>query len=67
MWRDEASEAQGSGQQVVVDVTDTLAVKKKAVEEYRSQVTLFSRRQSRPVLDDSFLKAFLSGEERFLR
>ena len=49
-----------------VDVSGVLLTKKKALAEYKSQVTEFSKLQRRPVLTKTFLKRFLRGYEVFI-
>jgi len=48
-----------------VDVRDTLAAKKRAIGEYRSQVAPFPEGQGQPVLSRSFLAYFVTGREVF--
>jgi len=48
-----------------VDISKFLPLKKTAVEEYKSQITLLSSGQGRPALKRSFLKRFLKTREKF--
>lgn len=50
---------------VTSDVSDLLELKKKAIDEYKSQVTIIAEDQKRPVLKASFVKRFLNDEEKF--
>lgn len=50
---------------VEVDISGVLEIKKRAMAEYKSQVTLFSDRQSRPILITRFLNKFLVNTEVF--
>ena len=67
VWPHEAGRDVNESGRIEVDVGDTLTLKKRAIKEYRSQVTLFSRHQSRPVLPGEFLRCFESKRETFLR
>lgn len=66
VWADEAGYRGNKARQIAVDVTETLHLKKRAINEYRSQITVYSKQQSRPVLTDSFLRSFLDDHERFI-
>lgn len=48
-----------------VDISRFLPLKKMAIGEYKSQITLLSLRQKRPVLKRSFLERFTGTEEIF--
>ncbi len=48
-----------------IDISDFLFVKKAALQEYQSQINIFSNKQRGPVLGRSFLKRFLKTEEEF--
>lgn len=48
-----------------VDISKFLLLKKMAIEEYKSQITVLSSGQKRPALKHSFLKRFLKNEEKF--
>jgi LmbE family N-acetylglucosaminyl deacetylase len=63
IWRERRSEI--NGERVSTDISDVLTVKKRAVMEYRSQITIFSPEQKRPVLTKHFLSQFFKGEEEF--
>ena len=65
VWPDEEGNRAGSGDKVEVDVRDDLAVKKRALGTYRSQVC--PQEQGRPALSSSFLADFLTGWEVFYR
>jgi LmbE family N-acetylglucosaminyl deacetylase len=65
VWPDEEGNRAGKGEVIQVDVRDTLAVKTKALGEYRSQVAPFPRRPRQPVLSRSFLAHFLTSREVF--
>jgi len=67
VWPDEEGNRAGKGEAVRVDVRDTLAVKRRAIGEYRSQVRPFPGGNGQPVLSGPFLAHFLSGEEVFYR
>jgi LmbE family N-acetylglucosaminyl deacetylase len=66
VWPGRASRM-GARDELVVDISRTLPLKIRAMNEYRSQVTRFSRQQRRPLLSRRFLARFRSSEERFLR
>jgi LmbE family N-acetylglucosaminyl deacetylase len=51
---------------VSVDISRVLPIKKLAISEYKSQVTLFSEKQARPILIKRFLNRFLVDHEVFL-
>ncbi|MBE0481515.1 MAG: PIG-L family deacetylase [Dehalococcoidia bacterium] len=53
------------GPDVRVEISGTAEVKKKALQEYRSQVGLISPAQTRPVLTDAFLARFRGRYEEF--
>ena len=65
VWPDEEGDRAGKGGVIELDVRDTLAVKKRAIGEYRSQVAPFPEGQGQPVLARSFLAHFLTGREVF--
>jgi len=48
-----------------VDISEFLPLKIMAIREYKSQITLLSLGQKRPVLKRSFLEKFLKTEEKF--
>jgi LmbE family N-acetylglucosaminyl deacetylase len=48
-----------------VDISRFLPMKIMAIKEYKSQITLLSIGQKRPVLKRSFLERFLKSEEKF--
>jgi LmbE family N-acetylglucosaminyl deacetylase len=47
------------------DVSSVLALKEKAIREYKSQITNFSRGQVRPILSKIFLEKFRANTETF--
>jgi len=49
-----------------VDITEFIDLKRKAINAYQSQISIFSQKQSRPVLDGFFLKNFSKNKEKFL-
>jgi len=56
------------GQEVIhIDVSEFLSLKKAALEEYQSQLSILSDKQRRPALKDSFVKRFLKNKEDFVR
>lgn len=65
VWTDKSGLVNSNARKMVIDITINLPLKTKAIHEYRSQVTLFSAHQSRPVLSESLLSEFLSGCEIF--
>ncbi len=65
VWSAEEKRKENAEGQVAVDISDVLQLKKNAINEYRSQITLFSRGQTRPVLSDQFLAKFRVGQELF--
>lgn len=48
-----------------LDTSEFLCLKKMALNEYKSQTTIMSIKQRKPVLDCNFLKRFLKKEEVF--
>jgi LmbE family N-acetylglucosaminyl deacetylase len=66
VWAGEAGYRGSKTRQITVDITGALHLKRRAINEYRSQVTLFSKQQRRSVLTDSFLADFLDNHERFI-
>ncbi len=63
VWSDDATDAEGG--RLEVDVTSALPLKKRAIEQYASQVTVFSKQQKQPLLSEAFLGRFLTGTEAF--
>jgi len=51
----------------IVDISEFLDLKKKAIEEYVSQITIFSNKQKRPILDANFVDRFRKKTEAFER
>jgi LmbE family N-acetylglucosaminyl deacetylase len=47
------------------DISEFLNLKMKALDEYKSQISIISEKQKGPVLDTAFLKKFLKNEETF--
>lgn len=50
---------------LAVDIKESLSIKKKAIAEYKSQVTIFSKYQTQPLLSQEFIQGFLKGREFF--
>lgn len=48
-----------------VDISKFLPLKRRAMKEYRSQISILSNRQKRPCIESSFLERFLKNEETF--
>jgi LmbE family N-acetylglucosaminyl deacetylase len=65
IWPDEEGNRAGAGEPIEVDVSDTLALKRKAMKEYRSQVSPFSKHKRRAVLSPTFLEHFETDREMF--
>jgi LmbE family N-acetylglucosaminyl deacetylase len=55
-----------SMQTIYIDISAELPIKKLALAEYKSQTTLFSDKQKRPILIKRFLNRFMVGQEVFL-
>jgi LmbE family N-acetylglucosaminyl deacetylase len=53
------------GNMVYVDISDYLNLKKKALNEYKSQMTIFSTAQKRPVVDIDLEKHLRKKKEIF--
>lgn len=51
---------------VHIDIVDFKYQKKLALEEYKSQVTIFSSKQKKPTFTKNFLDKFLRNEEYFV-
>ena len=49
----------------VQDITDQVTRKKAAINKYKSQITIYSKKQRDPVLQESFVKMFLEKEVFF--
>ncbi|NWG11070.1 PIG-L family deacetylase [Candidatus Bathyarchaeota archaeon] len=56
---------QSDGDIVSIDIQEFLSLKMKAINEYKSQTTLFFPEQKQPILTESFVEKFLSGKEEF--
>ena len=54
-----------ASQQILVDISAFLNTKKQAIAEYKSQVTVFSKRQTEPLLSNDFLNVFYEEQEVF--
>jgi LmbE family N-acetylglucosaminyl deacetylase len=66
IWSDEGKVKDTVEQQIVVEnISSVLAVKKQVIDEYQSQIALFSKKQSCPVLSVSFLAKFVTSQELF--
>ena len=63
IWRKNGSKL--SSNHVTVDVSSMIEIKKRALEKYRSQTSLISSRQTRPILDVQFIETFLKPNESF--
>jgi LmbE family N-acetylglucosaminyl deacetylase len=53
------------GALVHVDVSDFLHLKMKAINEYKSQITILSDKQKRPAINNPFFKRFMKSQEKF--
>jgi LmbE family N-acetylglucosaminyl deacetylase len=56
---------ESSNSQVSIDILEFLHLKRKALDEYKSQTTLFFPEQKHTILAKSFLDNFLTGKEVF--
>ncbi len=67
IWSEESSPKgrPSSAEMIVSDVSDVLADKKAALNQYKSQVTLLYKTQSIPVLRPEFLEKFVGPQEVF--
>jgi len=52
---------------VYSDISEFINLKRKALDEYKSQISIISERQKKPVLDKVVLERFLKSKEVFLR
>lgn len=50
---------------VQIDISDCLPLKMAALNQYKSQLSILSPRQKRPVLKNSLVKMFLKDKEKF--
>ena len=50
----------------VLDIRNELETKKAAILRFKTQITCFSKQQTKPLLDNDFLQNFYSGKEFFL-
>lgn len=50
---------------VEVDISQFVDLKKKAVTEFKSQISIISEKQKRPVISSSRIERFLANEEKF--
>jgi LmbE family N-acetylglucosaminyl deacetylase len=64
VWSDQKRPFRGR-QSVTVDVSNVLALKKRAINQYQSQITIFSNNQPKPVLSKTFLQKFMKPVEIF--
>ena len=54
-----------NNEKVRVDVSEFLPFKKRAIDEYKSQITLIALQQKQPILTSSFLDKFRKDVEEF--
>jgi LmbE family N-acetylglucosaminyl deacetylase len=54
------------GKLVYLDISKLLHLKQMAMNEYRSQTTVMTEGQKKPVLKRSFVKRFIKNKERFI-
>jgi LmbE family N-acetylglucosaminyl deacetylase len=66
VWSSGFEKLEEGEKRVVVDITNFRQRKLRAIEEYKSQVTLFSQEQQQPILSAEFIKNVLSCNEVFL-
>lgn len=68
IWSEESSSKgkPNSAELRGIDVSDVLAEKKAALNQYKSQVTLLYKTQTAPVLRPEFLEKFVGSQEVFL-
>ena len=65
VWRREGNITQYDDEKAIIeDITEQLAIK-KAIDTYRSQISLFSATQKEPVLQEPFVNMFLEYEVFF--
>lgn len=55
------------GNKKEIDISQVISQKKKAINAYDSQTTIFSDQQEHPILSSDFLKYFLRPQEIFLK
>ena len=53
--------------EVHVNISEFLPLKIRAMEEYKSQVTVFFAKQKKPILESSFLDNFFRNDEVFIK
>jgi len=66
VWGGDAREGDAEQDELIVDIREVLSLKRQAMAEYRSQTTVFSKQQKRPLLSKALLERFLTGREVFL-
>jgi LmbE family N-acetylglucosaminyl deacetylase len=65
IWSPETLNRKNPGKQITIDISEYRKIKKLALQEYKSQITLFSKEQKRPILPLTFLKKFQFNKEVF--
>jgi len=67
VWRDAQAWKMENVRNISVDVSEVIHLKRLAIAEYKSQVTVFSKYQRQPLLSEAFLQDFLVHIETFYR
>jgi LmbE family N-acetylglucosaminyl deacetylase len=62
VWTDPANFELKNAKKDISDISKELNIKNLAISKYKSQITKFSEKQPRPVLDEKFLKRFRESE-----
>ncbi len=65
VWSNADTVKTDASQWVTVDISEVLHIKKRAIAEYESQVTVFSKHQTEPLLSEAFLQDFQKDQEEF--
>jgi len=65
VWGNADTVRPDASQRETVDISRVLHVKKRAIAEYKSQVTVFSKHQNEPLLSEVFLRDFQKDREAF--
>lgn len=67
IWSSKKSQRLLKLSEIEVDISNFLDLKRRAIETYKSQVSLLFPSQTRPVLSESFVDNFSGSKEHFVR
>ena len=66
IWPSKGQNKKELKNEVVSDISKFAHTKQLAIQEYKSQTTMFSKTQRRPILSNRFLKKFQRNSEKFI-